>query len=52
MSFIKEINVRLFEDGWSALMLAVAYGFTEIVKHLIEAKASSGLQTKVEIGST
>ena len=53
MIFIKEINVRsfvcLFQDGWSALLLAVANGFTEIVKHLIEANASPGLQTKVEI---
>ena len=36
-----------FQDGWSALMLASHDGHTEIVKYLIEAKASLDLQEEV-----
>ena len=34
-------------DGKSALMLASEKGHTEIVKHLVEAKASLDLQSRV-----
>ena len=37
----------LFQGGWSAVMLASQNGNTEIVKYLIEAKASLDLQTQV-----
>ena len=37
----------LLQDGKSALMLASQNGHTEIVKHLVEAKASLDLQTRV-----
>ena len=36
-----------FQEGDSALMLASHYGHTEIVKYLIEAKASLDLQKQV-----
>ena len=36
-----------FQDGSSALMLASGIGHTEIVKYLIDAKASLDLQQKV-----
>ena len=38
-----------FQNGWSALMLASRYGRTEIVKYLIEAKASLDLQMQVYV---
>ena len=41
------IFVFSFQDGWSALMLASLFGHTEIVKYLIEAKASLDLQKQV-----
>ena len=34
-------------DGKSALMLASEKGYTEIAKHLVEAKAALDLQSKV-----
>ena len=35
------------QDGYSVLMLASEKGHTEIVKHLVDAKASLNLQSKV-----
>ena len=39
--------LSLQHDGKSALMLASEKGHTEIVKHLVEAKASVDLQSHV-----
>ena len=39
--------VLLFQDGASALILASQNGHSEIVKYLIEAKASLDLQRQV-----
>ena len=41
------IFVFSFQDGLSALMLALHNGHTETAKYLIEAKASVDLQTQV-----
>ena len=37
----------LFQDGWSAVLLASQNGYTEIVKLMIDGKASLDLQQKV-----
>ena len=44
---IKPMLLLSLKDGYSALMLASWKGHTEIVKHLVEAKASLDLQSPV-----
>ena len=44
---IKPMLLLSLQHGYSALMLASWNGYTEIVKHLVEAKASLDLQTWV-----
>ena len=44
---IKLTLLLSLQDGESALMLASQKGHTEIVKHLVEAKASLHLQSEV-----
>ena len=36
------------QDGWSALMLALQWEHTDIVKYLVESKATLDLQEQVE----
>ena len=47
MTWNYSMFVFSFQDGWSALMMASCNGHTEIVKYLIEAKASLDLQKQV-----
>ena len=44
---IKLTLLLSLQHGESALMLASEKGHTDIVKHLVEAKASSDLQSQV-----
>ena len=44
---IKFTSLLSLQHGESALMLASEKGYTEIVKHLVEAKVSLDLQTRV-----
>ena len=44
-----DLIVLLFQDGSSALMLASTNGHTDIVKYLIEARASLDLQQEVQV---
>ena len=44
---IKPMLLLSLQRGKSALMLASEKGHTEIVKHLVEAKASLDLQSRV-----
>ena len=44
---VKPMLLLSLQDGKSALMWASQNGHTEIVKHLVEAKASLDLQSQV-----
>ena len=44
---IKLTLLLSLQYGWSALLLASEKGYTEIVKHLVEANASLDLQAMV-----
>ena len=44
---VKPLLLLSLQDGKSALMWASQNGHTEIVKHLVEAKASLDLQSQV-----